>query len=334
MHEPLAILGAMTTGRPVRYGFDRAEEMQVGAPRGAEVWHLTDAVGADGRILGRRFRGYFDAGAYTRLSSYAVQKGVGHVPGPYTIPNVSADVYCVFTNRTPATAMRGFGITGVDWAIERHMDRVARAVGMDPLEFRLLNAYRDGDMTAHRRVAKNCALIECAQVAAEKAGWPLSAEASALSSLTGGGGPRGELPARTATDQHGRIGERRRGATPRGGTSAGSGPCRAEERVPPTGLAPRPPTRPAAPQRRRPARPAEPPRPEPRPAPERSTAPHRKPEPSRQPSVRGGAEPPRPEPRPEPPSSKPGSDRPYQHDEPFTRGVWRPGGPPRGTRRR
>ncbi len=230
LHEPLAILGAMTTGRPVRYGFDRAEEMQVGAPRGAEVWHLTDAVGADGRILGRRFRGYFDAGAYTRLSSYAVQKGVGHVPGPYTIPNVSADVYCVFTNRTPATAMRGFGITGVDWAIERHMDRVARAVGLDPLELRLLNAYRDGDMKAHRRVAKNCALIECAQVAAEKAGWPLSAEARALSSLTGGGGPRGELPARTATDQHGRIGERRGGATPRGGTSAG--PYRAEERVP------------------------------------------------------------------------------------------------------
>ena len=51
--------------------------------------------------------------------------------------------------------MRGFGITGVDFAIESHMDKVAHAVGIDPIEFRILNAYRDGDMKAHRRVAKN-----------------------------------------------------------------------------------------------------------------------------------------------------------------------------------
>ncbi|NND23019.1 MAG: xanthine dehydrogenase family protein molybdopterin-binding subunit, partial [Silicimonas sp.] len=170
IHEPLAILGAMLTGRPVKYAWDRAEEMQVGAPRGAERWYITDGVTNDGRIVARKFTGYFDAGAYTRLSSYAIIKGVGHLPGPYTIPNVSANVYCVYTNRTPATAMRGFGITGVDFAIEAHMDKVAEAVGMNPVELRILNAYRDGDMKAHRRVAKNCALIECAQVVAEKAG--------------------------------------------------------------------------------------------------------------------------------------------------------------------
>jgi len=115
----------------------------------------------DGRIVARRFIGYFDSGAYTRLSSYAIIKAVGHLRRPYTIPNVYADVYCVFTNRTPATAMRGFGITGVDFAIEAHMDKVAEAVGMNPIDLRILNAYRDGDMKAHRRVAKNCALIEC-----------------------------------------------------------------------------------------------------------------------------------------------------------------------------
>ena len=56
-------------------------------------------------------------------------------------------------------------------------------VGMDPMEFRILNAYRDGDMKAHRRVAKNTALIECVQVAAEKASWPISRERQAASSL-------------------------------------------------------------------------------------------------------------------------------------------------------
>jgi hypothetical protein len=135
-------------------------------------------------------RAYFDSGAYTRLSSYAAVKCAAHIPGPYTIPNVYADVFCVFTNRTPATAMRGFGVTALDFALECQMDKGAVAVGMDPLEYRMLNAYRDGDMKAHRREAKNCALIECAQVAAEKANWPLRDEFRRMSSRTGGGAQR------------------------------------------------------------------------------------------------------------------------------------------------
>ena len=172
--EPLSILGAMLTGRPVRYVIEREEEMIYCAPRGAERIFIKDGVSRDGRIIARQFRCFFDSGAYTRLSSYAVVKCAAHLPGPYTIPNVSADVYCVFTNRVPATAMRGFGVTAVDFAIECQMDKLAHLVGMDPMEFRLINAYRDGDMKAHRREAKNTALIECVQVAAEKAKWPHS----------------------------------------------------------------------------------------------------------------------------------------------------------------
>jgi CO/xanthine dehydrogenase Mo-binding subunit len=205
VHEPIAILAAMLTGRPCKFAWDREEEMQVGAPRGAERWYIKDGVSRDGRILARKFTGYFDSGAYTRLSSYAIIKGVGHLPGPYTIPNVHADVYCVYTNRTPATAMRGFGITGVDFAIEAHMDKVAEAVGMNPIDLRILNAYRDGDMKAHRREAKNCALIECCQVVADKARIPIQATSRAASSLRDGGGERGRLPAHTALDQNGVV---------------------------------------------------------------------------------------------------------------------------------
>ena len=212
LHEPLAVLGCMLTGRPVKFIFDRAEEMQVGAPRGAERWRIRDGVMNDGRIVAREFTGFFDSGAYTRLSSYAIIKGTGHLPGPYTIPNVSSNVYCVYTNRTPATAMRGFGITGVDFAIETHMDKVAEKVGMNPIELRLLNAYRDGDMKAHRRVAKNCALIESCQVAAQKGNWSIRPEFAAMSSLRDGGGSRAEIPP-TIVDHEGKIGERKRGTT-------------------------------------------------------------------------------------------------------------------------
>jgi CO/xanthine dehydrogenase Mo-binding subunit len=202
--EPLAILGAMLTGRPVRYVIGREEEMIYCAPRGAERIWIKDGVSSDGRILARRFRCIFDSGAYTRLSSYAVVKCTAHLPGPYTIPNVSADVYCVFTNRVPATAMRGFGVTAVDFAIECQMDKLAHLVGMDPMEFRILNAYRDGDMKAHRREAKNTALIECVQVAAEKANWRIRDEFKRMSSRKDGGGARAAVPP-TPRDQAGPL---------------------------------------------------------------------------------------------------------------------------------
>ena len=86
--------------------------------------------------------------------------------------------------------MRGFGVTALDFALECQMDKGATAIGMDPLEYRILNAYRDGDMKAHRREAKNTALIECAQVAAEKANWPLREEFRRMSSRKGEGTAR------------------------------------------------------------------------------------------------------------------------------------------------
>ncbi|MGH1479938.1 MAG: xanthine dehydrogenase family protein molybdopterin-binding subunit [Geminicoccales bacterium] len=228
--EPLAILGAMLTGKPVRHVFDRQEEMQVGPPRGAERWIIKDGVMNDGRIVARQMTGYFDAGAYTRLSSYAVVKCTAHIPGPYTIPNVSSDVYCVFTNRTPATAMRGFGVTGADFSLECQMDKLASLIGMDPVEFRILNAYRDGDMKAHRREAHNCALVECAQVAAEKANWPIRDEFKRMNSY----GRDGLATAPQARPM----------------------PTKPDPTRPPIGAAPRPRTPPPAPPPPRPSTPS------------------------------------------------------------------------------
>lgn len=339
-HEPLAVLGASLTGAPVKYTWDRTEEMRVGAPRGAERWRIRDGVTKDGRIVAREFTGFFDSGAFTRLSSYAIIKATGHLPGPYTIPNVAANVYCVYTNRTPATAMRGFGITAVDFAIECHMDKVAETVGLNPIELRILNAYRDGDMKAHRRLAKNTALIECCQVVAQKAGVHLSTDAAAAQSTQGGGtGWRAEVP-ETVTDDAGRVGERRKheippepfgGATARGRVPAGTrgeaivaaevqdpdmqiDPTRIGHAV--SGAVSAAATRGATPERQPPA--ASPP-----PSPPRAAAPPppvssvTAPQPSRPASA--FAEPSAPQPSQTP------QDAPYKPDKPFQRGVKRPG---------
>jgi CO/xanthine dehydrogenase Mo-binding subunit len=172
--EPIAILGAKLTGRPVSFIYSRAEEMQISSSRAAEKLVIKDGVTADGRILARQVAAYIDAGAYSRHSPYGAQKSAAHFPGPYTIPNVWVDSYCVYTNRTPSSAMRGFGVTIGDFALEVQMDKLARLIGMDPLEFRFINAYRDGDMKAHRQPTEGAALIECMQEAARAANWPVA----------------------------------------------------------------------------------------------------------------------------------------------------------------
>ena len=107
------------------------------------------------------------------------------MPGPYTIPNVWVDSWCVYTNRTPSSAMRGFGVTIGDFALETQMDRIARELELDPLELRLKNAYRDGDMKAHRKIAEGTALIEVIQRAAELVDHDLAPEYRELSSKGG-----------------------------------------------------------------------------------------------------------------------------------------------------
>jgi CO/xanthine dehydrogenase Mo-binding subunit len=182
MVEPIACIAAMKTNKPVKYVYGRAEEMQVSSPRAAERIVIKDGVNADGTIVARKVTLYVDAGAYSRHSPYGTTKASAHMPGPYNIPNVWVDAHCVYTNRTPSSAMRGFGVTIADYALESQMDRIARALELDPLQLRLKNAYRDGDMKAHRKRAEGTALIEVIQRAAELVGHELPAEYRAMSS--------------------------------------------------------------------------------------------------------------------------------------------------------
>ena len=88
----------------------------------------------------------------------------------------------VFTNRPPSSAMRGFGVMAASFAIELQMDKVAKTIGMDPWQLRLLNAYRNGDMRAHRKVNEDAAMVETIQAAARLAGQELPAEYQEMTS--------------------------------------------------------------------------------------------------------------------------------------------------------
>jgi CO/xanthine dehydrogenase Mo-binding subunit len=184
MVEPLAALAAMLTGRPVKFAYSRPEEMQVSSPRAAERIVIRDGVMNDGRIVARQATLYNDAGAYSRHSPYGATKAAAHMPGPYSIPNVWVDSWCVYTNRPPSSAMRGFGVTIGDFALESQMDLIARTIGMDPIELRLINAYRDGDTKAHRKAVSGAALVEVMQKAAALTGQDLPERFARMSSTS------------------------------------------------------------------------------------------------------------------------------------------------------
>ncbi|MBI3749801.1 MAG: xanthine dehydrogenase family protein molybdopterin-binding subunit [Chloroflexi bacterium] len=189
--EPIATLAAMKTGRPVRFVYSRSEEMQVSSTRSAWRIYLKDGVTADGRIIARKVTSYADSGAYSRQTPYALTKHAANAAGPYAIPNVSIDAYCVYTNRQPTSAMRGFGVTMASFALEVQMDRIAETVGLDPWSIRFLNAYRNGDMKPHRKLADDATLIETMQAAAALVGHELTAEQQAMTSAPRAGGDPG-----------------------------------------------------------------------------------------------------------------------------------------------
>lgn len=171
--EPVTAIAAMKTGRPVKWRWTRAEEFRNSSTVGMYRMHYQDGVMNDGRIIARQVISHHDAGAYHRHSPYGVQKHAFNLAGPYNIPNVDIKAHCVYTNRQPASALRGFGVTPASFAIEVQMDKIARTLGMDPWQIRFLNAYRNGQMKAVRKVVEDATLIETMQAAAKMVGQEL-----------------------------------------------------------------------------------------------------------------------------------------------------------------
>src|SRR3954451_14627795 len=174
--DTLFALVARGGGKPVKWRWTREEEFLCSSTRAP--WHieLADAVTKDGWILGRRTLTLHDSGAYARFSPYGVTKHAFHHSGAYSIPNLRFDGFVVFTNRVPTTAMRGFGVTSVSFAVETHLNRIADVLGLDPWELRLKNANRIGDTSGNGVTLKDPSTVPVTLAAAERIGVELAAE--------------------------------------------------------------------------------------------------------------------------------------------------------------
>jgi CO/xanthine dehydrogenase Mo-binding subunit len=178
--ETICSLLALKSRRPVKWRWTREEEFLASSTRAP--WHieLADAVTKDGWILGRRTVTLHDSGAYARFSPYGLTKHAFHHSGAYTIPNLRFDGFVVFSNRVPTTAMRGFGVTSVSFAVETHLNRVAEQLGIDPWELRLKNANRIGDTSGNGVVLQDPSTVPVTLAAAERVGMELPASFRAM----------------------------------------------------------------------------------------------------------------------------------------------------------
>src|SRR6059058_1109013 len=135
------------------------------------TFRIKSGVDKDGRLVARACEVYWNGGAYADIGPRVTQKSGFTAPGPYDIDNIAIDSYALYTNLTPAGALRGFGIPQLVWAYESHTDMVARALELDPIEFRRRNILRDGRPQATGTPMRDAAIEKVLERTAELMDW-------------------------------------------------------------------------------------------------------------------------------------------------------------------
>ena len=171
--EPITVALAQKAGRPVRVVLSR-EEVFYTITKHAAVIRMKTGVKNDGTLIARECEIHLDTGAYAEIGPRVAKKSGYTAAGPYRIPNLKIDSYSVYTNKPPAGAFRGFGVSQSAWAVESQMDIIAAALKMDPLELRKKNGYNEGDRFVTEEKLHAVGLKECLDEVAKSIGWDSS----------------------------------------------------------------------------------------------------------------------------------------------------------------
>jgi CO/xanthine dehydrogenase Mo-binding subunit len=184
-YEAIVACLARKAGRPVKIVLERNEEWLTLNRHPATV-HIKLGARRDGTLVAKQVQCWVDTGAYADAGPGVAQKMGFAAPGPYRIPHVWVDSYCIYTNLPPNGAFRGYGAMQSIWASERTMDILAQQLDMDPLELRLKNALVDGDQYCTGEVMHDVHFIDCLKASAEKIGWSENRQGKGLCVLMKG----------------------------------------------------------------------------------------------------------------------------------------------------
>jgi CO/xanthine dehydrogenase Mo-binding subunit len=168
--EPLAVALALLTRRPVKIALTMEEQFYMITKHPA-TFRIKSGVTKDGRVVARECDVTWNGGAYADIGPRVCQKSGFTAPGPYDIENVKIDSFELYTNRTPAGALRGFGIPQLVWAYECHTDIIARELKIDPVELRRKNILREGRAQATGTKMKDAAIAQVLDALAAEMQW-------------------------------------------------------------------------------------------------------------------------------------------------------------------
>jgi len=157
--EPIAAALSWRTRRPVKLALSVSESFKTITRHPARVTVKT-GVNKDGKLVARACQVFMDTGAYADAGPRVAQKAGYRALGPYKIAYAKVEAHGVYTNTVPAGAFRGFGALQVTWAYESQMDMIAAHLGFDPLEFRLKNLLKKGDLYTAGDTPVDCDLNE------------------------------------------------------------------------------------------------------------------------------------------------------------------------------
>ena len=139
---------ARAAGRPVKMAMNSFEELTAGNPRHSASITLRTGIDRDAKLLAIEAQVVFNAGAYAGFVPVpTLHGGYGELAGTYRVPNCAIEVLRVYTNTVPCGHMRAPGAPQVAFAVESHIDMIAREIGLDPVEMRRRNAIAEGDLT-------------------------------------------------------------------------------------------------------------------------------------------------------------------------------------------
>ena len=154
-----ACLLALRTGKPVKMVYSREESFFGHVHRHPASLRYEHGSTADGRLVYVKADIVLDGGAYASSSPAVAANAATLGVGPYEVPHVAMDCYAVYTNNPPCGAMRGFGAVQACFAYETQMDKLAAALGMDPVELRIRNAMREGSVMPTGQVVDSAAPV-------------------------------------------------------------------------------------------------------------------------------------------------------------------------------
>jgi CO/xanthine dehydrogenase Mo-binding subunit len=185
--EPITVALAQKAGRPVRVVLSR-EEVFYTITKHAAVIRMKTGVKNDGTLVARECEIHLDTGAYAEIGPRVAKKSGYTAAGPYKIANLKIDSYSVYTNKPPAGAFRGFGVSQSAWAVESQMDIIAAALKIDPLELRKQNGYDEGDKFVTEETLRAVGLKECLDEVAKSIGWQKKVEGKKETNIKRGKG--------------------------------------------------------------------------------------------------------------------------------------------------